>query len=89
MRLTQREAQDIARPAHHMAGDAVCVRVLGSRVDDKRQGCDIDLNVETRDADFLRELRCRIAIEEAVDLVSAVFPANQPRTAYALSATVR
>jgi predicted nucleotidyltransferase len=89
MRLTPEQTRIIKTAVARELEPHARIWLFGSKVDDERRGGDIDLYVETRDADLLRELRCKIAIEEAVDLVSAVFLANQPRTAYALSATVR
>lgn len=42
--------------------------LFGSRVDDTRRGGDVDLYVETRHPELLRELRCKMEIEEAIDL---------------------
>ena len=42
--------------------------LFGSRANDLRQGGDIDLYVETRHPELLRELRSKIGIEEAIDL---------------------
>lgn len=42
--------------------------LFGSRADDTRLGGDVDLYVETRHPELLRELRCRIGIEDAIDL---------------------
>jgi predicted nucleotidyltransferase len=42
--------------------------LFGSRVDDSRRGGDIDLYIETEHPRLLNELRCKVDIEEAVDL---------------------
>jgi predicted nucleotidyltransferase len=81
MRLIQEQIQIIkAAVAREFEPDArICL--FGSRVDDRRRGGDVDLYVETRHADLLRELRCKIVIEEAVDLLSKpcdVCEANTP-----------
>jgi len=68
MRLTPEQTRIIkAAVARELEPDAR-IWLFGSRVDDERRGGDVDLFVETRNADLLRELRCKIAIEEAVDL---------------------
>ena len=68
MRLTPEQTRIIkAAVARELEPDAR-IWLFGSRVDDHRRGGDIDLYVETRHADLLRELRCKVAIEEAVDL---------------------
>lgn len=52
------------------------VWLFGSRADDARRGGDVDLYVETRQPDLLRELRCRIGIEDAIDLHVDLIVAN-------------
>jgi predicted nucleotidyltransferase len=68
MRLTPEQTRIIKTAVARELEPHARIWLFGSRVDDDRRGGDIDLYVETRDADLLRELRCKIAIEEAVDL---------------------
>lgn len=68
MRLSQEQSRIIKSViAREFEPDAL-VWLFGSRTDDARRGGDIDLYVETRHPELLRELRCKIGIEEAVDL---------------------
>jgi len=77
MRLTPEQTRIIkAAVARELEPDAR-IWLFGSRVDDERRGGDVDLFVETRNADLLRELRGKIAIEEAVDLVPGVCAAKE------------
>lgn len=68
MRIDEQQTRIIKTlVAREFAPDAR-IWLFGSRADDARRGGDIDLYVETRHPELLRELRCRIGIEEALDL---------------------
>jgi predicted nucleotidyltransferase len=68
MRLNQEQSRLIkAVVAREFEPDA-SIWLFGSRTNDQRRGGDIDLYIETRHPELLRELRCKIAIEEAIDL---------------------
>lgn len=68
MRLNEEQSRIIkAFVAREFEPDAR-VWLFGSRADDTRRGGDIDLYVETRHPELLRELRCKIGIEDATDL---------------------
>jgi len=68
MRLTPEQTRVIKTAVARELNPDARVWLFGSRVKDDKRGGDVDLYVETRHADLLRELRCKIAIEEAVDL---------------------
>ncbi len=68
MRLDEQQTRIIKTlVAREFAPDAR-IWLFGSRADDARRGGDVDLYVETRHFGLMRELRCRIGIEEALDL---------------------
>ncbi len=46
MRLTDDQTQAIKQLARKIAGEQVCVRVFGSRLDDSARGGDLDLMLE-------------------------------------------
>jgi predicted nucleotidyltransferase len=61
--------QCILQATHQNFGDDANVWLFGSRVDDTRRGGDIDLYVETTQVStLLSALRCKIALEESLDL---------------------
>ena len=68
MRLTPEQTRIIKTAVAREFEPDARIWLFGSRVDDQRRGGDVDLFVEPRHADLMRELRCKIAIEEAVDL---------------------
>ena len=69
MRLTPSQHKYILRAAHQSFGADANVWLFGSRVDDARRGGDVDLYVETtQPSTLLSALRCKIALEESLDL---------------------
>ncbi len=68
MRLTPEQTRTIKTTIHRVLDPAAQVWLFGSRVDDRRRGGDIDLYVETDNPELLRELKCKISLEEALDL---------------------
>ncbi len=69
MRLTTSQIETIRDTARQNFGADVSVWLFGSRVDDTRRGGDVDLYVESpRKTTLLAELRCKIALEEHLDL---------------------
>lgn len=69
MRLTTAQHERILQATYQNFGDDANVWLFGSRVDDTRRGGDIDLYVETtRASTLLSVLRCKIALEESLDL---------------------
>ena len=68
MRITQEQSRIIKETIdREFEGDA-CIWLFGSRADDMRSGGDIDLYVETAHPELLRELRCKIDLEDRIDL---------------------
>ncbi len=76
MRLTPHEVAAIKAAAHDAFGETAVVRLFGSRVDDARDGGDVDLHVEAdaardiwrRRLDFLLSLH-RWLDHEKIDVV--------------------
>lgn len=69
MRLTSAQHQCILQATQQSFGDDARVWLFGSRVDDARRGGDVDLYVETNQANTLMSaLRCKIDLEERLDL---------------------
>jgi predicted nucleotidyltransferase len=77
MRLSTEQAGIIKSIiAREISPDAK-IWLFGSRIDDNRRGGDIDLYVETQRPDLMDELRCKIGIEEAIDLHVDLIVARQ------------
>jgi predicted nucleotidyltransferase len=69
MRLTQTQHKHILHATHQNFGADANVWLFGSRVDDARRGGDVDLYVETtQTSTLLSALRCKIALEDILDL---------------------
>lgn len=68
MRLTPDQTRLITRRVRDHLGDQARVWLFGSRTDDSKRGGDVDLYVETEQPELLSELRCKIGLEEALDL---------------------
>ncbi|MEK6749740.1 MAG: nucleotidyltransferase domain-containing protein [Pseudomonadota bacterium] len=69
MRLSPEQIESIRQATHENFGADTAVWLFGSRVDDARRGGDVDLYVETTQSNTLMSaLRCKIAIEDALDL---------------------
>jgi predicted nucleotidyltransferase len=68
MRLTEKQTQLIVQGVQRHLGPASRIWLFGSRVDDAKKGGDIDLFVETEAHPLRNELRCKIELEEALDM---------------------
>ncbi len=69
MRLTPSQIDTIRKATLHNFGEGALVWLFGSRLDDTQRGGDVDLYVETtRRNTLMSELRCKIALEDSLDL---------------------
>jgi predicted nucleotidyltransferase len=68
MRLNPEQGSTIRQTVAREISPDAQVSLFGSRVDDGRRGGDVDLYVETPHPDLLRELPCKIELEDALDL---------------------
>ena len=69
MRLSETQRQRILEVTRQNFGDDAKAWLFGSRVDYTRRGGDVDLYIETGQSNnLMAELRCKMAIEESLDL---------------------
>lgn len=68
MRITPMQLQAIHQQIHQYFGDSATVWLFGSRLDDTQKGGDVDLYVEAGPCCLLDELRCKISLEECLDI---------------------
>ncbi|AJP48550.1 DNA polymerase subunit beta [Rugosibacter aromaticivorans] len=69
MRLTKAQIDTIRKATSQSFGENALVWLFGSRVDDAKRGGDVDLYIEaTHPATLMTELRCKIALEDSLDL---------------------
>ena len=68
MRLNQHQISAIKATTQAIWGDGVQVRLFGSRVHDARRGGDVDLYLETRQPNLMSRIRCKIKLEEQLDM---------------------
>jgi predicted nucleotidyltransferase len=68
MRLDEQQTRTIKTLVVREFEPDARVWLFGSRVDETRRGGDVDLYVETSHPELMRELRCKMEIEEAIDL---------------------
>jgi predicted nucleotidyltransferase len=82
MRLTTEQTQAIVHSVRQHLGPAPQIWLFGSRLDDRKKGGDVDLYVETEAHPLRNELRCKIDLEERldipVDLIVRDFGENSP-----------
>ena len=62
------QLQAIQQQIHQYFGDSATVWLFGSRLDDTQKGGDVDLYVEAGPCCLLDELRCKISLEECLDI---------------------
>ncbi len=58
----------ICQQIHHHFGDSATIWLFGSRLDDRKRGGDVDLYVEAAPHTLLDEIRCKINIEESLNM---------------------
>ena len=68
MRLGGDQARFIRRQIREKFGVSANVWLFGSRLDDSRKGGDVDLYVESAELSLYDELRCKIELEEWLEL---------------------
>lgn len=68
MRLTPEQTHLIKRIIEREFDSGARVWLFGSRANDTRRGGDVDLYVESSHSDLMRELRCKVDLEDALDL---------------------
>jgi predicted nucleotidyltransferase len=68
MRLAPEQAAMVAGSIKRHLGEHARIWLFGSRLDNSKRGGDLDLYVETHPHPLTNELRCKIELEEALDL---------------------
>lgn len=68
MRITMAEADLIAHRVRQHLGPSARIWLFGSRLDDEKRGGDIDLYVEAEPCPMWDTLRCKIELEEELDM---------------------
>ena len=68
MRLSPFQSQMICQQIHRHLGDGAVIWLFGSRLDDHKKGGDVDLYVEASYHTLLDEIRCKIKLEESLDM---------------------
>lgn len=58
----------ICQQIHLHLGDSATIWLFGSRLDDQKRGGDVDLYVEAAAHTLLDEIRCKIKLEETLDM---------------------
>jgi hypothetical protein len=71
MRLTPSQAHLITDRVRRHFGVQAKTWLSGSRVDDHKRGGDVDLDVETDRPELPPEPRCKISLEEPLELLFA------------------
>lgn len=68
MRISPAQVEIITHSVHRHLGDSARMWLFGSRLDDQKRGGDIDLYVETMAHPLMNEVRCKVQLEEALDM---------------------
>lgn len=68
MRLNSQQSQLIREQIHRFLGDSAVIWLFGSRLDDQKKGGDVDLYVEAPPHRLLDEIRCKIKLQESLDM---------------------
>lgn len=68
MRITATQTRIITERIQQYLGDSAEIWLFGSRLHENKRGGDVDIYVETSAGVLLNELRCKIELEELLDL---------------------
>jgi len=68
MRLSPHQSQMIRQRIHQHLGASAAIWLFGSRIDDRKKGGDVDLYVEAAPHTLLDEIRCKVELEEYLDM---------------------
>lgn len=68
MRLTEAQIATIKRTTNAVLGDDVRVTLFGSRLHDRQKGGDVDLYVEMPRPDLMRQVRCKVRLQDLLDM---------------------
>ena len=68
MRLTPAQIDTIKTTATAVLGEGVQVTLFGSRVHDTQKGGDVDLYVETTQPDLMKNIRCKVSLQDQLDM---------------------
>lgn len=68
MRLNSDQSQIICQQIRQHLGASATIWLFGSRTDDHQKGGDVDLYVEAAPHSLMDEIRCKVQLEESLDL---------------------
>lgn len=68
MRISPQQSRFIAQSVRHHLGPDARIWLFGSRVDDRSRGGDLDLYIEAPTHALMDEVRCKLQLEEALDI---------------------